>query len=128
MWRNDVDIIPEDFWYDLEYNIPYSEFQTGNMTMLAATNGSIKCTAANSSIAALKVLMEINGFTANTDVYEKLKAEFPNNFGMFKDPKKIGRFVVEFHKDNTARHHSLTENIFKDQQEWSKNYINWMKK
>lgn len=128
MWRHDADVIANDFWYDLEYAIPYSEWQTGDMTMLAATNGSIKCTAANSSIAALKVLMEINGFTANLDVYEKLKVEFPNNFGMFKDPGKIGRFVVEFHKDAGVKHHSLTENIFKDSQEWSSNYVDWMKK
>jgi hypothetical protein len=128
MWNGNQDILPHDFWHDLEYNIPYTEWQEGDMTMLAATNGSIKCTGANSSIAALKLLMEINGYTANTDVYEKLKAEFPNNFGMFKDKSKIGRFVVEFHKDATAKHHSLTEDIFVNKAEWDKNYVDWMKK
>jgi hypothetical protein len=95
---------------------------------LAAVNGSIKCTAANSSIAALRLLMEINGFTANLDVYEQLKAKFPDNFGMFKDPKKIGRFVVEFFRDSGARHHSLCEEVFADQQEWQANYVDWNKK
>jgi len=128
MWRRDADVIAHDFWYDLEYNIPYSEWQSGDMTMLAAVNGSIRCTAANSSIAALRLLMEINGFTANLDVYEQLKSEFPDNFGMFKDPKKIGRFVVEFFRDSAARHHSLCEDVFADDQEWSANYVDWMKK
>jgi len=128
MWRCDADVIANDFWHDLEYTVPYTEWQTGDMTMLAAVNGSIKCTAANSSIAALRLLMELKGFTSNLDVYEKLKAEFPDNFGMFKDPKKIGRFVVEFFHDSDARHHSLCENIFADPQEWSNNYVDWMKK
>jgi len=128
MWNGNQDIIPHDFWYDLEYTVPYTEWQAGDMTMLAAVNGSIKCTAANSSIGALRLLMELNGFTANLDVYEKLKAEFPDNFGMFKDPKKIGRFVVEFYKDSNVRHHDTTEHIFKDQQAWSANYVDWMKK
>lgn len=128
MWNGNQDIMPHDFWYDLEYTIPYSEWQEGNMTMLAAVNGSIKCTAANSSIGALRLLMELNGFSSNLNVYEKLKAEFPDNFGMFKDPKKIGRFVVEFHKDSNTKRHSLTENIFKDPTEWNSNYVDWMKK
>jgi SAM-dependent methyltransferase len=128
MWRNDADVIAHDFWHDLEYTVPYTEWQAGDMTMLAAVNGSIRCTAANSSIAALKTIMEINGFTADLAVYEQLKAEFPDNFGMFKDPKKIGRFVVEFTKDSTARHHSLCEDVFADPSEWDKNYVDWMKK
>ena len=128
MWNGNQDIMPPDFWHDLEYTIPYAEWQTGDMTMLAAVNGSIKCTAANSSIAALKLLMELDGFTANLDVYEKLKAEFPDNFGMFKDPKKIGRFVIEFFSDSNARHHSLCEDVFADPQEWNSNYVDWMKK
>ena len=121
MWLGNQDILPNDFWYDLEYTVPYTEWQAGDMTMLAAVNGSIKCTAANSSIAALRLLMEIEGFTSNLDVYEKLKAEFPDNFGMFKDPKKIGRFVVEFFSDSNARHHSLCETVFADSQEWDSN-------
>jgi SAM-dependent methyltransferase len=128
MWRRDADVIAPDFWHDLEYTVPYTELQTGDMTMLAAVNGSIRCTAANSSIAALQVLMEINGFTANLDVYERLKLEFPDNFGMFKDRSKIGRFVVEFVRDSNSRHHSLCETVFADKQEWSTNYIDWMKK
>ena len=128
MWRNDADVIAHDFWHDLEYTVPYTEWQAGDMTMLAAVNGSIRCTAANSSIAALKTIMEINGFTADLAVYEQLKAEFPDNFGMFKDPKKIGRFVVEFAKDSTAHHHSLCEDVFADPSEWDKNYVDWMKK
>ena len=128
MWRGNTDLIPDELWNDLEYTIPYAEWQTGDMTMLAAVNGSIKCTAANTSIAALKIIMEIEGFTSSLEVYERLKAEFPDNFGMFKDPKKIGRFVVEFFRDSNARHHSLCEDVFNDPEEWDSNYINWMKK
>jgi SAM-dependent methyltransferase len=128
MWRGNTDWIPDVLWHDLEYTIPYAEWQEGDMTMLAAVNGSIRCTAANTSIAALRIMMEIEGFAGNLAVYEKLKAEFPDNFGMFRDPKKIGRFVVEFFKDNNASHHSLCEDIFNDPEEWDSNYVDWMKK
>jgi hypothetical protein len=47
---------------------------------------------------------------------------------MFKDPKKIGRFVVEFFRDSNAKHHSLCEDVFNDLDEWDSNYIDWMKK
>lgn len=128
MWDGNQYVIAPDFWHDLEYTIPYTEWQTGSMTMLAATNGSIRCTAANSSIGALRVLMELNGFSANLDVYEKLKEAFPDNFGMFRESKKIGRFVVEFHKDKNAKKHDLTEDIFVDPVKWDSNYVDWMKK
>ena len=128
MWNTNQDIIPHDFWHELEYNIPYSEWQTGDMTMLVAVNGSAYCTAANSSIAAIKLIMEMAGFRADLSVYEKLKATWPDNFGMIRDPKKIGRFVIEFFKDSNVPRHALTEDIFKDQSLWNKNYIDWMAK
>jgi hypothetical protein len=128
MWRGNADLISDELWNELEYTIPYAEWQTGDMTMLAAVNGSIRCTAANTSIAALQIIMEIEGFTSSLAVYEQLKAEFPDNFGMFKDPKKIGRFVVEFFRDSNSKHHSLCEDVFNDPEEWDSNYINWIKK
>jgi SAM-dependent methyltransferase len=126
MWNTNQDIMPHDFWYDLEYTIPYTEWQTGDMTMLVAVNGSAYCTAANSSIAAIKLIMEMAGFRADLSVYEKLKAAWPDNFGMIRDPKKIGRFVIEFFKDSGVRKHALTRDIFQDPDVWNENYVDWM--
>ena len=128
IWNNNTNLISDNFWHNLEYNIPYAEWHAGEMTMLAATNGSIKCTAQNSSIKALSLLMELEGYTANLDVYEQLKIKFPSNFGMFREPNKIGRFVIEFFKDGNAHQHHLTENIFKNKNAWNINYIDWNKK
>lgn len=128
MWNTNQDIIPHDFWYDLEYNIPYTEWQAGKMTMLVANMGSALCTAANSSIAALRLMMELQGFRADLTVYEKMKAAWPNNFGMIRDPKKIGRFVIEFYRDTDAKKHSLTEDIFRDPDLWRENYVDWLAK
>jgi SAM-dependent methyltransferase len=128
MWNNTQAEISDTFWNELEYNIPYTEWQTGNMTMLVAVNGSAYCTAANSSMAVIRLIMEIAGFNANLSVYEKLKLAWPDNFGMIRDPKKIGRFVIEFHRDDAVKKHSLTDNIFKDTTEWDKNYVDWLVK
>lgn len=128
MWKGYEKIIPNPMWESLEYEIPYQEWQDGTMTMLAAVNGSVKCTAANSSIAALKLMMEVEGFSASLGVYEELKKRFPHNFGMFRDPNKIGRFVVEFYKDSEAKKHYLTNEIFEDNAKWDATYVDWMKK
>jgi SAM-dependent methyltransferase len=128
MWNNTQAEISDAFWNELEYNIPYTEWQTGNMTMLVAVNGSAYCTAANSSMAAIRLIMEMAGFSADLSVYEKMKAAWPDNFGMIRDPKKIGRFVIEFYRDNTVKKHSLTDDIFKDTNEWDKNYVDWLVK
>jgi hypothetical protein len=128
MWRNVGDQLTPEFWKELEYTIPYTEWQAGDMTVLATVNASLRCTAAHSSIAALTLLMELNGFSADLTVYEKLKQLFPETFGMFRDRKQVGRFVIEFHKDTTAKHHSLVENIFEDPTEFEANYIDWYKK
>jgi hypothetical protein len=128
MWNQHAHILPEEFWHALEYDIAYAEWQGGDMTMLASVNGSIKCTAANSSLATLRMIMEVNGFRADIEVYEKLKIRFPNTFGMFRDADRIGRFVVEFFKDDRVRCHSLTEVAFKDTAMWKDNYISWAKK
>lgn len=125
MWNSHLSEISDDFWKDLEYNIPYTEWQTGTMTMLVAQNGSAFCTAANSSIAALGLVMEIAGFRSDLTVYEKLKNAWPDNFGMLRDPKKIGRFVVEFIRDQAVKKHALTDDIFKNTQLWNKNYVDW---
>lgn len=126
MWNPRLTEVSDDFWTDLEYRIPYTEWQAGNMTMLVARNGSAYCTAANSSIAACNLIMELNGFRADLSVYEKLKAAWPDNFGMIRDSKKIGRFVVEFFKDSIVKKHALTDDIFKDQALWEKNYVDWL--
>lgn len=128
MWNTYLDYIPDDFWNQLEYNIPYTEWQTGTMTMLVAVNGSAYCTGANSSIGALKVIMEMAGFQADLSAYEQLKSSWPDNFGMIRDPGKIGRFVIEFFRDQSVNNkHSLVDDIFKDPDLWNKNYVDWFK-
>ena len=126
MWNTRLDQLTDDFWHDLEYKIPYTEWQTGNMTMLVARNGSAYCTAANSSIAACNLIMELAGFRSDLSVYETMKTAWPDNFGMIRDPKKIGRFVVEFFKEDTVKKHALTDDIFKDPALWEKNYVDWL--
>jgi len=128
MWNPRLTEVSDEFWTDLEYTIPYTEWQTGNMTMLVARNGSAYCTAANSSIAAIKLIMEMAGFRADLTVYEQLKTAWPDNFGMLRDPKKIGRFVIEFFRDTTVKKHALTDDIFRDPALWQQNYVDWFAK
>lgn len=128
MWNNTHEELSDEFWNNLEYNIPYTEWQTGNMTMLVAVNGSAYCTAANSSIAAIKLIMEMAGFRADLSVYEKMKTAWPDNFGMMRDSKKIGRFMIEFHRDPGVKKYYLTDDIFKDSDAWNKNYVDWQVK
>jgi hypothetical protein len=128
MWNTRLDQISDAFWNELEYNIPYTEWQTGNMTMLVAVNGSAYCTAANSSIAAISLIMEMAGFKSDLAVYEKMKQTWPDNFGMIRDPKKIGRFVVEFFRDSNVKKYDLTNDIFQDPELWNRNYVDWMAK
>ncbi len=125
MWKNNT-FLPDSFWHELEYNIPYQEWQTGEMTMLADINASIKCTAANSSIAAINLIMQAEGFLPDLTVYEILKKKYPNNFGMFRD-SRIGRFVVEYTKNESARIDNFTEEVFSDKTKWQENLVSWNK-
>ena len=126
MWNNNHSIIPHDFWYDLEYTIPYQEWQTGSMTQTFGVNASVYCTSANSSIGAMKVIMELEGFRSDITAYEKLKTVLPNDFGMFREPNKIGFFVVEFFKDSSANKHAVIDQLYHNPELRDKNYVNWL--
>jgi hypothetical protein len=127
MWNMCADQLSDEYWHALEYSIPYSEWYAGSQ--MAAVNASVKCTAASSSIAALNLLMEINGFSADLAVYEKLKKEIPDVFGMFRDPKKLGgRFVIEYFKNAETKKPALYDAIFKDPALWEENYVDWLAK
>jgi len=126
MWNGWQDNIPSEFWHELEYNIPYSEWQENKMSMLTSVNESINCTSSNSSISAMRVLMEINGFKSDLTVYEKLKTLFPDEYGMFKD-HRFGRYVIEFNKDADVKKHCLLGNFYKNPTQWTENCFNWNK-
>lgn len=126
MWNSSHHVIPQDFWHELEYNIPYQEWQTGSMTQTFAVNASVYCTSANSSIGAMRVIMELEGFKSDVSAYKKLKEILPRDFGMFRDPKKIGFFVIEFFKDNTAPKHAVIDQLYLDKELRDQNYVDWL--
>jgi SAM-dependent methyltransferase len=127
MWNSYAQEFPDNFWHDLEYNVPYTEYQPGTMTMMVNHNGSAYCTAANSSMAALELIMEVQGFTYSLDVYKQLKTKYPDMFGMFQDPKKVGHFVIEFFRDSSVKKHNLVKDAF-DPKTWKTNYVDWLSK
>lgn len=126
MWNDNQSIIPHSFWYDLEYTIPYQEWQTGTMTQTFGVNASVYCTSANSSIGAMKVIMELEGFKSDITAYDKLKTLLPNDFGMFREPNKVGFFVVEFFKDDSANKHAVVDQLYHDPELRDKNYVDWL--
>ena len=127
MWNGNQDILPHKFWHDLEYNIPYQEWQTGSMTQTFGVNASVFCTSANSSIGAMKVIMELEGFRSDIVAYEKLKESLPNDFGMFREIKKVGFFVIEFFKDQLANTHAVVNQLYTNTELRDKNYVDWLK-
>jgi hypothetical protein len=70
---------------------------------LAALEQSAKITAANSSVGAVQLLMELEGFSSNLDMYEQLKTCLPDAYGMFKDAGRVGRYAVEFRRDLSSK-------------------------
>lgn len=126
IWNGNQDSLSEEFWHELEYNIPYQEWQTGKMTTTATVNGSVRVTAANSSLAAIRLMMELNGFECSHANYEILKSQFPETFGMLRDPKKLGRFALECTRSNRVTKYDLCDQVFKDPALYKKNFVDWM--
>jgi SAM-dependent methyltransferase len=126
MWNDCYSNISDEHWYNLEYNIPYQEWQAGKMTTTATVNGSVRVTAANSSLAAIRLIMELNGFECSHANYEVLKLLFPNTFGMQRDPKKIGRFALECTRSNSVQKYDLCDQVFKDPELYKKNFVDWL--
>lgn len=100
MWNGFAHNNPE-FLRELEYNIPYTEYHHGDMTLLYKNRSSVRCTSANSSIAAVSVPMELLGFRKDLTAYEDFKKELPSFFGMWYD--RVGHYVIEFFKGYKQR-------------------------
>jgi len=121
MWESCVELQTPELLKKLEYDIAYQEFHNGEMTLLYKTMKSIRCTSSNSSLAALKTTMALNGFVYNLDAYEDFKLKYPNEFGMWFD--KVGNYVIEFYKTNRNINIDY-ENAHKN---WNRPVIDWTK-
>jgi len=103
MWNNVANSIDDDFWKELEYNIPYQEWHNGqSQTVIYSDNSSVRVTASNTSLAAVRLIMNLEGFDIDTSVYEQLKTLHPVDFGMHREINKIGYWVADFTR--TATH------------------------
>jgi SAM-dependent methyltransferase len=102
MWNSVTNLGSDSFLHDLEYNIPYTEYHNGEMTLLYKNRTSVRCTSANSSMAAVAVPMELMGFRKDTSAHEDFKQQVPDFFGMWYD--RVGHYVIEFVRDKKQRY------------------------
>lgn len=96
MWRHAT--VEEDFLRRLEYDIAYTEYHDGDMSLMYQPDFAVKCVSANSSLAAVKMIMATNGFEANLDAYEHFKQYQPTSFGMFAGWDQPGFYIINFFK------------------------------
>lgn len=127
MWREHVSELSDEFWRKLEYDIPYQEWFSGEMTALFTNMGSVQVTASNSSIAAMRLTMEMEGFRSDLTAYEKLKQLFPQDFGLPRDPKLLGYYVIEFFRDSTVNTHAPLDQMIEDKNLRDQNFVDWTK-
>jgi hypothetical protein len=127
MWREHAQELSDDFWNKLEYDIPYQEWFSGEMTALFTDMGSVQVTASNSSIAAMRLTMEVEGFRSDLTAYEKLKQLFPQDFGLPRDPKLLGYYVIEFFRDSESNRHATLDQMIKNRDLRDKNFVDWTK-
>ena len=125
MWKHHADQISDQLWKELEYTVPYQEWHDGTMTNLGRVDHSVRFTAGNSSIGAVRLLMELNGYSADLAMYEQLKSQLPNAYGMFKDSARVGRYAMEFRRDPLVKKHLLGEDIIANPDSWNQHIINW---
>jgi SAM-dependent methyltransferase len=127
MWKPYADLISDVMWEQLEYNIAYQEWHDGAMTNLGGIDISVRTSAGNSSIAAVKLLMELEGFDADLNMYHQLKAKLPDAYGFFRDLGRVGRYAVEFKRSDSVKKHVLSDAIVNDVTAWNQNIIDWKK-
>jgi hypothetical protein len=125
MWKHHADQISDQLWKELEYTVPYQEWHDGTMTNLGRVDHSVRFTAGNSSIGAVRLLMELNGYSADLAMYEQLKSQLPNAYGMFKDSARVGRYAMEFRRDPLVKKHLLGDDIITNPDSWNQHIINW---
>ena len=96
MWRETS--VDPDFLKKLEYDIAYTEYHNGEMSLMYGPEFGVKCVAANSSLAAVKIIMATNGFEADLTAYEHFKQYQPTSFGTFAGWDQPGFYIINFHK------------------------------
>lgn len=101
MWQDHK--ITEQYLRRLEYEIPYTEYHNGEMSLMYRPGQSVNCTSANSSMAAICLIMELQGFQPDFTAYEYFKRLQPNDFGMFPDFDRPGFYIVDFKRTGTIR-------------------------
>ena len=127
MWNKVADIISNDFWHELEYNIPYQEWHNGqSQTVIYSSNSSVRVTASNTSLAAVRLIMSIEGFDINTTVYEQLKKLHPIDFGMHREVEKIGYWVADFTRNSNVQSPVILKQVYEQRDHGlSFNTVNW---
>lgn len=101
MWRDTT--VGPDFLTKLEYDIAYTEYHNGEMSLMYQPDFGVKCVAANSSLAAVKIIMATNGFEADLTAYEHFKQYQPTSFGTFAKWDQPGFYVINFHKEPSKK-------------------------
>jgi len=109
MWRGQADSISDEFLKQLEYDIPYTEYHNGEMSLMYKPGISIQCTSANSSLAAVKTIMGLEGFGADLTAHEQFKQLQPNDFGIFKDFDHPGMYVINFYRNQIKQYNTYEE-------------------
>lgn len=107
MWR-DHEITP-DYLRRLEYEIPYTEYHNGGMSLMYSPELHVSCTSANSSLAAVCLIMELHGFRADLTAYEHFKQLLPERFGMFADFDHPGYYIADFQNAGKATKHTYEQ-------------------
>lgn len=130
MWReHEVD---PHYLRRLEYEIPYTEYHTGEMSLMYRPGQSVNCVSANSSMAAVCLTMELEGFTPDFTAYEYFKQLQPRDFGMFKDFDQPGFYIVDFIRTNKVTRHTYEQlhynpSLIQDWSDWGSrpnNFVN----
>jgi hypothetical protein len=101
MWRDTS--VDSEFLKKLEYDIAYTEYHNGEMSLMYGPEFGVKCVAANSSLAAVKMIMATNGFETDLDAYEHFKQYQPTSFGMFAGWDQPGFYIINFHKNSDKK-------------------------
>ena len=101
MWRDTT--VDPDFLKKLEYDIAYTEYHNGEMSLMYQPDFAVKCVSANSSLAAVKMIMATNGFGADLAAYEHFKQYQPTSFGTYAAWDQPGFYVVNFHRNSANK-------------------------
>lgn len=125
MWNDNQHEISDTLWRKFEYDIPYQEWQVNEMTQTAEKNASVRVTSAHTSMKAVQLLMESNGFVSSTESYDYFKKVMPEDIGMFRERDKVGFFVLECTRDSSAKKPNLFNEMVNEPEVWNEKRIDW---